>query len=404
METRKPFSRPAVVLLLGLTALLNGCKGYTNRLVLDPAPAVARLRAGGGLQAEVDCLAQPLVTNREVFNLAVGVLTPDGVIHNFSYGRAPLPGPDTIFQIGSVTKVFVASLVALLVEDGQLRYEDTVRDILPPSLKVSASVGRLTVRQLVTHTSGLPRQPNNRKQMHYFWKFVFAGRNPYEFITRRYLFDYLRHHRLKPTPEPVYSYSSLGFGLLGQLVEIKTGRSLPDLMEETICRPLNLHDTHFALTDSERTRLATGHVGDQPKFLPRHRPIAGWDQGEVMRASGGMYSTVHDLMIFAKSNLGLLGHPLDARLAVTHPAQIKTPREDVTIGWVVNHFSRQGTTIHYMNGVLAGYSAYIGMDVRKRVAVVVLTSNFNWTDKIGHNLVLRLGAATDAGTGKQDQK
>lgn len=396
MKTRNLPITATSVLLLGLAVLTDGCTGYTNRLVLDPAPAVARLRAGGKIQAEVDCLAQPLVTNREVFNLAVGVLTPDGAVHHFSYGREPLPGPDTIFQIGSVTKVFVATLVALLVQDGQLRYEETVRDILPPDVKVSDSVGRLTIRQLVTHTSGLPRQPNNRKQMRYFWKFVFAGRNPYEFINRRYLFSYLRHYHLKPTPEPVYSYSSLGFGLLGQLIEMKTGRLLPDLVEGKICRPLNLHDTHFVLTEAERKRLATGHVGDQPKFLPRNRPIAGWDQGEVMRASGGMYSTVNDLMTFAKSNLGLLGQPLDARLAVTHEAQIKTLREDVTIGWVVNHFAAGDTTIHYMNGVLAGYSTYLGMDVRKRVAVVVLTSNFNWTDKIGHNLVLRLGAATDA--------
>ena len=155
-----------------------------------------------------------------------------------------------------MTKVFVASLVALLVQDGQLRYEDTVRDLLPPDVKVSDSVGRLTIRQLVTHTPGLPRQPNNREQMHYFWKFVFAGRNPYEFINRRYLFSYLRHYRVKPTPEPVYSYSSLGFGLLGQLIEMKTGRPLPDLVEEKICRPLNLHDTHFVLTDAEQNRLA----------------------------------------------------------------------------------------------------------------------------------------------------
>ncbi len=393
MKTWKLPSVPAVISLLGVAVLANGCTGYTNRQMLNPAPAVARLRAGGDLKAEVDCLAQPLVTRREVFNLAVGVLTPDGVVHNYSYGRAPLPAPDTIFEIGSLTKVFVASLAALLVEEGQLRYDDTVRDILPPDVKVSADVGRLTVYQLVTHTSGLPRQPNNLTQMRYFMDFVFAGRNPYGYISRRYLFGYLRDCRLEQAPEPAYFYSSLGYGLLGQLIEIKTGRSIPELVEEKICRPLNLRDTCFALTASQRERLAIGHVGDQPKFIRRNRPMRDWSQGEVMWASGGMYSTVNDLMTFARSNLGLLGQPLDARLAATHPVQIKTPREDVTIGWVVNHYPDWDTSIHYMNGVFAGYSAYLGMDLRKRVAVVVLTSNFNWTDKIGHNLVLRLAAA-----------
>ena len=394
MEARKRSFADAIFFLLGVAVLVSGCKGYTNRLVLDPAPAVARLRAGGALQAEVDCLARPLVANREVFNLAVGVLTPDGAVHNFSYGRAPLPAPDTIFEIGSLTKVFVAGLVAMLVEEGRLRYEDSVRDLLPPAVKVSADVGRLTVHQLVTHTSGMPRQPNNLAQMRYFVDFVFAGRNPYAYLNRRSLFSYLRHSRLKPTPEPRYAYSNLGYGLLGELIEIKTGRPLPELVEEKICGPLQLHNTGYSLTGPQRARLAAGHVGDQPKFLRRNRPLRDWNQSGAMEGSGGLYSTVNDLMLFAQSNLGLPGQPLAARLAAMQAVQIQTPTEDVTAGWVVNHYADWDTSIHYMNGVFAGYSAYLGMDLRKRVAVVVLTSNFNWTDKLGHNLVLRLAAAT----------
>ena len=95
MKTWCPSSRSTIVFWLGVLLLSGGCKGYTNRLVLDPAPAVARLRAGGKLQAEVDCLAQPLVTNREVFNLAVGVLTPDArcIISVTAASRCPVPTP-----------------------------------------------------------------------------------------------------------------------------------------------------------------------------------------------------------------------------------------------------------------------------------------------------------------------
>src|SRR3954463_9888717 len=109
--------------LLSTFAILGvSCKGYTSRQITDPAPAITRLRAGGELKSEVDRLAEPLIASHEVHDIAVGVLTSDGALHSFNYGGAPLPGPNTIFEIGSVTKAFVAGVLAILVEEGQLHY------------------------------------------------------------------------------------------------------------------------------------------------------------------------------------------------------------------------------------------------------------------------------------------
>ena len=329
--------------LSGVVLVGISCKGYTSRQITNPGPAIARLRAGGELKAEVDRLAQPLIASHEIHDMAVGVLTPDGAVHYFGYSATQPPAPDTIFEIGSITKAFVASLLVVLVEEGQLRYDDTVRSILPPDVKVNDEVGRLTLYELATHTAGLPRQPNTLTQMRYFMDFEFAGRNPYGYITKPYLYNFLRTCRVEAKADRHYVYSSIGYGLLAHLMELKTGRSLPELMEEKICGPLKMRDTGFALTDEQRKRMAVGRVGASPKFLPRNRPMRDWEMGEIMRASGGMHSTVHDLMLFAQSNLGLTGQSLDAQLAVTQRPVIKTPDEDITCGWMINHFPAWGT-------------------------------------------------------------
>ncbi len=112
--------------------------------------------------------------------------------------------------------------------------------------------------------------------------------------------------------------------------------------------------------------------------------------GEIMRPVGCLYSTVNDLMVFAKANLGMLGHPLEAVLASTQRVQLSRPTEEVALGWLVNYLGDDRLKVTYKQGVVAGYSGYIGMDAEARVAVVVLYNTFSWDEKIGHNLILRL--------------
>jgi CubicO group peptidase (beta-lactamase class C family) len=316
-------------------------------------------------------------------------------MHFFNYSVSPsqTPTPDTIFQIGSITKVFVASLLAILVQEGRLSYDDTVRDILPPDIKVSSDMGAVTLGELAAHTSGLPREPHTFQQFRFAVAFVFGGINPYQFITKDYLYKYIATHRLPAESKGKYNYSNLGYGLLAHLIEVKTGRSLPDLIQEKICAPLNLRDTVFVLSPEQRKRLQQGHAGDEPRFWPRNVKMSDWDMGEIMRASGEIYSTPRDLLAFAKANLGLLGSTLDAVIAQDERVIVRAPGEDITYGWMINRYPQWDANIMYMNGIMAGYSSYIGLEADKKIAVVVLYSNFNWQDKIGHNLVLRLANA-----------
>ncbi len=384
------------------TAFLASCAPLSSRITADPGPAISRLQSGGSIQEEVDRLAQPLIDSGEVYGIAVGVLTPDGSYRSYGYGgtghrgRLQAPTGDTIFQIGSLSKVLVASLLAILVKEGALHYEETVRSIVPSDIPLSESAAEVTLYDLVTNTSGLPREPQGFLPVSHLIDYLFTGSNLYSYINRPYLYEYLRTCHLPPKTQRTHLYSNLGMALLAHLIELKTNRAFPDLLQEKICRPLKMRDTVFLLTAEQRKRLAVGHVGDQPRFMRRGAPLPPWEMGEIMQATGGLYSTVDDLMIFAKSNLGMLGHPLDPVIAETHRVQFKTPADDVAFGWLIDDWVDERERIIYMHGMVAGYVAYAGMNTAKGLAVVVLCNSFNWDDKIAHNLILQLSKALES--------
>ncbi len=382
------------------------CRSTACRVVTDPAPAAARLLAGGSIDAEVAHLAQPLVDAGALHGVFVGVVTPDGRTRAYSFGRAghakdaPPPDEHTLFQIGSISKVFLANLLASLVADGTLRYDANVREMLPPEVAVTEDLGRVTLHELVTHSGGLPRERLSFTELGCFLTYMLTARNIYGYINEPYLRHFLRVAHPAPPAKRGVLYSNIGVGLLAYLIENGTGRSIPDLMAERISGPLGLHDTVFRLDPAHRQRLAAGHIGAQGcwKFSWTYMP--DWDMGRVMGPSGGMYSTGADLLAFAKVNLGLTPHPLRPVLLTTHAAQVQLPEEDIALGWIVNHFDDGRRTIVFKHGMVSGYYSYLGLDVQRQVGVVVLANSFSWDDRIGHNLVLRLSRWAEASTAK----
>ncbi len=368
----------------------------------NPAPAVARLRAGGSVHAEADRLVKPLVASGEVYGMVVGVVTPDGATQSFGYGRTGRigdtnkPGPDDLFQIGSVSKLFTEALLAQLETEGKIRDDDKVRDILPTNIVVSAEAGRLTVHQLATHTSGLPREPMTLSQLGSFLDYLVTGHDLYEHLTIPYLQDYLRRAKPRPKKPPEFVYSNLGAGLLAYLITEKMGRPATDLIGEDICRPLRMKDSVFSLNPEQQSRLAVGHVGNQACWKPGNHPLPPWDMGDLLRPVAGMYSSMNDLLVFARANLGMLHLPVESALAATHREQIQTANGGEALGWIINDFDDGRHVLTFKDGMVSGYCAYIGLDLDARVAVVVLSNKFSWDEKVGQNLLLRLAEASTA--------
>jgi CubicO group peptidase (beta-lactamase class C family) len=227
--------------------------------------------------------------------------------------------------------------------------------------------------------------------MHY----EFIGANLYGYMDKTWLCEYLKIAKIKNKSHK-FLYSNIGYGILAHLIEVKMDEPFQDLVTEKIFSPLNMRDTVFSLSREQQDRQATEHVGDQPYFMIRNTPLKPWEMGEVMAPSGGIYSTVTDLLIYAKHTLAMENSPLNPVLIKTTEPKVNQQDGEVSgLGWTISESGDDHTKITYKHGMVSGCSAYIGMNMSKKIAVVVLCGSFNWNDKIGHNLLIRLSQSSD---------
>lgn len=373
-------------LALLLLALLSGCGHLTH---LEPEPADVLLPREA-LQAGVERLVRPVLAARETPGLIVGVATPDGRRHFFSYGQGEVSGaplsPDTLFPIGSLTKGYVGALLSVLVAEGRLRWDETLAELLP-GLPTTPAGARLTLLQLATHSAGLPRQPTDLRLLTGLLHFTFTGSNFYDVLDAQGLARFMAGFMPPPRPEP--AYSNIGYALIGMAIEARTGQTLSALLQDKVLMPLGLRHTGLdPLALPGGPHRAQGHAGDQPYFMPRGRPVQDWRFPPAMQGSAALYSSAADLLDFAVAHLDTERGPLHALLADNLRVRIPRPEDAPGIAWVTDEF--EGVPIANQVGMAVGHTAYVGVHRESRLAVVVLQTSFNWNFKIGHKLLLRL--------------
>jgi CubicO group peptidase (beta-lactamase class C family) len=381
----------------GMCLLLSACSNLAT-MEFDANNAEAlRYARRGDLQREVDSLVKPLIDQGVAPGAVVGVLLPDGSKQFFGYGvrdRAGggTPNGDTLFAVGSLSKGFLGAITEVLVQEGKLSWGDTLEKLLPPETKLSADAKKITLLQLVTHTSGLPRQPYTREIMVPFLRYLFTGENFYSALDRPYVLQYLASYTAPSKVE--YQYSNIGFGILGYALEQRTGLSVDTLLMQKIVKPLGLTNTGYIpeALPGYATR-AHGYAGDQPKFIPRGEPVPDWQFTHFMRGSAALYSTARDLLTFAAAHLQGAATPFSAALTDTLQVRFSQPDETTAVAWTVADVDDQ--RIAYQLGIVAGYTGYLGLDLKHRTAVVILQNTFNWDESVGGRLLIRMGRAQD---------
>jgi CubicO group peptidase (beta-lactamase class C family) len=384
------------ICLAAVSAVLAGCGTLSySQWDADPGPA-RRLAATGDIGADVAALAQPLIDSKETTGMVVGVLTPDGKQRFYGFGTTHQegghrPDGDTLFAVGSLSKGFLAATTSVLVQEGVLHWSDTLAELLPADAALSPDARRITLRQLVTHTAGLPRQPMTERTLLYFVEYLFTGKSFYRHFDRPYLLDYLS--TFKNSGDGTPRYSNIGYGVLGYVLELKTGKKVDALVHEKVLDPLRLQQTGYI---PERLpgygERALGHAGDQPKFIRRGELVPDWRFSDMMSGSAALYSSARDLLAYAGAHLSSTGDSvLDAGLRDTLKVQFHRESEAAASAWFVDDIG--GRRIAHQIGLVAGYTAYIGIDAESGTAVVVLQNNFNWVDRIGHRLLLRMAEA-----------
>jgi len=316
------------------------------------------------LKPRIDEIAKPYLDQHVIVGMAVGVLK-DGKAQVYGYGRNAAGGEDvpdsgTVFEIGSVSKVFTGALLALLARDKSVRLDQPVAELLPEGVTVPERGGKqITLLHLTTHTSALPRMPDN---------FAPEDRgNPYADYSVEQLHAFLSKCTLSRDIGSKYEYSNLGAGLLGHLLAHKAAMTYEQLLVARIAHPLGMQDTRIALTESMKKRLAPGHnaVGT---------PMRNWDF-VTLAGAGGIRSTAGDMLLFLRAHLEEPQPRTTTRPGLLDACQVRyTPKNPqqhrLGLGWHIS--PRSGARWH--NGQTGGYHSFVALHLDKRVAVVVLAN------------------------------
>jgi D-alanyl-D-alanine-carboxypeptidase/D-alanyl-D-alanine-endopeptidase len=323
-------------------------------------------------------LADRIDVQHQGVGIVIGVIGPEGR-RVIAYGNLekgdprPLNG-DTVFEIGSETKVFTSLLLADMVQRGQVKMDDPAQQYLPATVKMPERNGRaITLVDLATHTSGLPRVPSNMTPK--------DKANPYADYSVDQLYQFLSGYQLTRDIGSRYEYSNLGGGLLGHLLARRADMDYEALVKSRICGPLAMKSTAITLTPEMKARLALGHNAQL-------ETVENWDL-PTLAGAGALRSTANDLLDFLAANLNYSKSPL----APAMEAMLKTRKPsgntelEIALGWHI--FTTHGKEIVWHNGGTGGYRSFFGFDPKARIGVVALsnTSTAVGVDDIGRHLL-----------------
>jgi len=323
-------------------------------------------------------LTDRIDVQRQGVGIVVGVIDAKGrriVTHGGLAKGDPRPlDGNTVFEIGSQTKVFTSLILSDMVRKGEVKLDDPVQKYLPAAVKVPERGGRqITLIDLATHSSGLPRMPTN-----------FAPKdslNPFADYTVEQLWQFLNGYTLPRDIGAQYEYSNVGVGLLGQALARRAGSDYETLVRTRVTGPLGLKDTVITLTPALKARLAQGHTATA-------QPTPNWDL-PTLAGAGALRSTTNDMLTFLADELGFKSSPLAPAMAAQLVPRRPGPSAnlEMALGWHISKFSTGDVIWH--NGGTGGYRTFFGFDPRAKVGVVVMTNKVNGTggDDIGFYLL-----------------
>ncbi len=347
----------------------------------DPAmPAVDV----GKLQAVLDDDLKKALTAQLAPMTGVGVtigVVEHGVRKIFSYGGVK---PESVFEIGSITKTFTGLVLAQMVEQKKVKLDEPVRALLPGgTVTAPASGAEVTLLDLAAQRSGLPRLPDNMKPA--------DVTNPYADYDAKALYAFLANHGVAMIDKPVFGYSNLGVGLLGQALADRMRTTYEALVQKEILVPLGMRDTAVKLTPALAKRLVAGHAAG-------NAPQRAWDF-QALAGAGAIRSTAADMLTYLEAQLHpdtLTGKTVEAK---TLPAAIAASHEvrgdvgggmHIALNWF--HIDDKGTYWH--NGATGGFSSYAYFDPAKDYAIIVLFNRSiddgTFADDLGKHIVQRL--------------
>jgi serine-type D-Ala-D-Ala carboxypeptidase/endopeptidase len=364
----------------------------------------------GQLKTLINALVDKNNTNAAI---AIGFIDPNGTQF---YGHGKMSNTNTttvdqntIFAIGSITKVFTTTLLADMVNQGIVKLNDPIEKYLPSNIKLPQYKGhKITLEDLATHTSGLPNFPSNYctsfDPMSTAFQHSIQYRKDLMDCTKNYTFNQfyqaLSNTSLLREPGSKFEYSNFGMGLLGHILTLESNMtSYDELLSKRILDVLDMNSTSIGLSDSQKSRLAIGHFNGGQE-LPT------WNASNPIAPGPALHSTVSDMLKFLSANMGLIKTKLDDAMQKTHlirhstdhllpndePASFNTGNFDtnklgfyVGLGWMIaTNFGQE--IVWHSGSTPDGYNSFMVFNPAKERGIVILcsadTSNINISDII----------------------
>lgn len=327
---------------------------------------------------QIKAILKEAVSSKRSKSIIVGIIDSngrriysEGVISDQNPVR---PDGNTIYEIGSITKVFTSLILADMSLKGTLNLQDPISKFLPQKVKSPTKNGReITLLNLSTHTATFPRFPYNADPKNID--------DPYADYAINKLYEYIAAYQPDIDFGSKWRYSNTAYGLLGNiLTSVAHKKNYEALVIDEISKPLKMKSTVVSLTPALLKNTAIGHSesGQPAPFLN----LSSLD------GAGAFRSNVNDLLTFAAANLGWIPSDLQEAMELTHKSQIKKEAGGIdyaTMGWTL--WQDKGRNIVFKDGGTPGYRTFIGIDKVKKIAVVVLSGSNNGITDIGSHIL-----------------
>lgn len=344
------------------------------------------------LRAMIAPHVKALIDSLPCAGVVVGVVQPTGN-QVFGFGRRSVgsnvaPNGETVFEIGGMTQVFTASLLARMVEKNAVRMDQPVQSLLPDSVSVPMRDGHpIELQHLATGSSGLPRLARNAALPVLGLFPPFSRARPPR--SAKWLYDLLSSTEIAYAPGTRMDGSDMGMALLGHALERASKTDYETLLQREICGPLGLKDTRVKLTPAMRSRLATGMRMGWGSYRgwyvasPAHR----WPD-RAIPGSTDLCSTANDLLTLVRAHLA--GFPLASALSETRRSRLLVQgRPDLGLGWYIE-WTNGGEPIVWQHGDGGACRSYVAFLEGQDVGVVVLANSPIDVDLLGKKILNRL--------------
>lgn len=354
-----------IIVCLTVSMVCFGYQFFVNVFAMQQAkdievPAIENITS-------INDIVQAYVNDESTKALSIGIYD-NGKTTYHNYGicsdKNPVP-PDnqTIYEIGSITKTFTTAALVQLVEEGKVEYDDPIAKYLPKDVVNWGDSVAITLEELATHQSGLPRLPNNMIK-----HTLLNMDNPYKNYDDQDLYDFLKSYTPTPKDQRKVDYSNLGMGLLGHILAEVSNISYNELIKTKITKPLGMDDTYADFIDKKQV---TGHNG-------YGKPTSEWELN-ALKGAGSIRSNTADLVKYMIVNL-------QSKFPFEETHNFKADFDEKTkigLAWLTIFPKDTNLELLFHNGGTGGFRSTMLFSKEKQQGVVALSNGFHSVDAIG---------------------